>query len=47
MEINQQLGMGTIRKNVTKNVGNEESYGVKVQGKDGKDTDDIQDLVDM
>jgi hypothetical protein len=47
MQVNQQLGMGNIKTTVKKNVGNEESIGVKVQGKDGKEAADIQDLVDM
>jgi len=47
MEANQTLGHGTIRTSAKKVVGDELSYGVKVQGKGGKDTNDIQDLVDM
>lgn len=49
MEANQLAGAGdmNVRKTAMKVVGNEDSYGVKVQGKNGKETNDIEDLVDM
>jgi len=49
MEANQLAGAGDVkvRKTAMKVVGNEDSYGVKVQGKNGKETNDIEDLVDM
>ena len=39
MEVNQT--MGKIRTTAARVVGAENSYGVKVQGKGGKDTADI------
>jgi len=47
MEANQQMGAGNIRTTAKKVVGDENSYGVKVHGKGGKETNDIEDLVDM
>jgi len=47
MEANQLMGAGSVRTTAKRVVGDENSYGIKVQGKGGKDTNDIQDLVDM
>lgn len=49
MEANQQMGkgFGEVRKTAMKVIGEETSYGVQVKGKDGKATNDIEDLVDM
>jgi len=47
METMQAMGGATINRTAKRVVGDEGSYGVKVKGKDGKDTNDIQDLVDM
>jgi len=47
MEVNQHMGVGNIRTTAKKVVGEENSYGIKVLNKAGKDTTDIQDLVDM
>jgi hypothetical protein len=47
MEANQSMGAGGVRTTAKKVVGDEASYGITVKGKGGKDTNDIQDLVDM
>ena len=49
MEANQRMGkgFGEVRKTAMKVIGEEKSFGVQVKGKDGKPTNDIEDLVDM
>jgi hypothetical protein len=47
MEANQSMGAGGVRTTAKKVFGDEASYGITVKGKGGKDTNDIQDLVDM
>jgi hypothetical protein len=47
MKANQFRGKYEINKTAKRVVGNENSYGIKIHGKDGKPTYDIQDLVDM
>ena len=44
MESNQRIGKFDDSAKV---VGNKESYGIAVKGKDGKATSDIEHLVDM
>ena len=41
------MGTGGVRTTAKRVVGDEASYGITVKGKGGKDTNDIQDLVDM